>query len=590
VFGQTKTNWINQIQNKPFYDVREYSWYRTNGSGATGDLSSTGAQTITLTSSPIGVAGTNDDHYVRIYDGTGTAEAVLITGGTCTSGLTSSCTLTFTTANTHTGAWKVGTATAGIQEAVNVATLIGTQRAEVVIPPGTYTVYAPTTCYGAGLTIRGAGRFSTHITQSSRTANTFVFTDPVAVDNVAHRSIYNGIHDLTIQGYKVGSDRPTAGSAIEVTRQNSFDISGVLVATPYQGIAIYDSATTGIIDSIVTDFVNTGIWYNGDSHPGQSYDEHHIVRVQVAGISTGGSLYGVRLSQNGGFTFDGLTVYGAGDGLLVDPGAGKDVHWGFISNSNFDTGSGSGIKIFPDAGTIRSLSFSNSWTASNTGYGVYAVGLNSGTAEGLNFNGHRSFANGVDGMLFGTGMTDILVNGSKISGNGTVGGAGTGIGISFYSGIDKFSVTGSSIGPTDSFTLTQAYGVFVEAAGSDNFLISDNILLGNNASVVSAATGINRKIENNIVPLADTSITLASAASIDMPSKGETTILITGTTPISMIANPHYNADLTFIFTDPAPGGFSVVAPPTGNIAAAVTATQNVPVRCRYASTLFYCK
>src|SRR4051812_19003835 len=113
-------DWHKQVKNKSTTESYDYIWSRTNNAGASGDLSLTGAgRTITLTPCPKGVNGTDTAHYVYISGGTGTAEAVLITGGTCASA-SSSGTIIVTTANTHTGSWVVSTATAGIQEAVEL--------------------------------------------------------------------------------------------------------------------------------------------------------------------------------------------------------------------------------------------------------------------------------------------------------------------------------------------------------------------------------------------------------------------------------------------------------------------------------------
>jgi hypothetical protein len=48
----------------------------------TADLSTAGAKTVTLTTCPAGVTGTEQQYYVYV-SGTGTAEAVLAAGGTC---------------------------------------------------------------------------------------------------------------------------------------------------------------------------------------------------------------------------------------------------------------------------------------------------------------------------------------------------------------------------------------------------------------------------------------------------------------------------------------------------------------------------
>ncbi len=82
-----------------------------------GTLSAGSPATVTLTPCPLGVAGSDANHYYRISAGTGTAETVVGTGGSCTSGATSG-TLTFTPANNHGGAWTITSASGGIREAI----------------------------------------------------------------------------------------------------------------------------------------------------------------------------------------------------------------------------------------------------------------------------------------------------------------------------------------------------------------------------------------------------------------------------------------------------------------------------------------
>jgi hypothetical protein len=83
-----------------------------------------GANAIHLAPCPVGLAGTDTDHFVYLSAGTGTAEAVLITGGTCTSGAAAG-TIIFTAAYTHSGAWTVTSAGGGIPEAVQAVAANG---------------------------------------------------------------------------------------------------------------------------------------------------------------------------------------------------------------------------------------------------------------------------------------------------------------------------------------------------------------------------------------------------------------------------------------------------------------------------------
>jgi hypothetical protein len=73
--------------------------------------------TVTLPSVPPGINGTDVGHYVYLSGGTGTAEAVLLTGGTAVSGGTNQ-TIQFTPAYNHSGAWAISSATDGVQEAI----------------------------------------------------------------------------------------------------------------------------------------------------------------------------------------------------------------------------------------------------------------------------------------------------------------------------------------------------------------------------------------------------------------------------------------------------------------------------------------
>ena len=125
----------------------------------TGGVGATLTFSAAMGGCPVGVAGADANHSLYISGGVGTAEAVLITGGTCTSGAASG-TITFTPANTHSGTWNITSATGGIQEALSVA---GAAGATINLPLGTttmrsdLTVVTPSQLEGQG---RGAVTFS----------------------------------------------------------------------------------------------------------------------------------------------------------------------------------------------------------------------------------------------------------------------------------------------------------------------------------------------------------------------------------------------------------------------------------------------
>lgn len=117
-----------------------------------------GLNTVTLTPCPNGVNGTDAWHYLYI-SGTGTAEVVLISGGTCTSGAKSG-TLQFLAAYAHPPGYTIGSATSGIQEAIDSAILANTQAQAarpVVVNPGQHTLLARLSIRSSGMHISGYG-------------------------------------------------------------------------------------------------------------------------------------------------------------------------------------------------------------------------------------------------------------------------------------------------------------------------------------------------------------------------------------------------------------------------------------------------
>ena len=128
------------------YSARNYKFSAI----APGGILTVGSNIITLPGlCPAGLNGSDTNHYIRISAGTGTAEAVLITGGSCTAG-SSGRTLTFTCAYAHSGAWTITSASDGIQECIIDASahfnyapgtwirLTGSSGSESI-----YNVYAP---------------------------------------------------------------------------------------------------------------------------------------------------------------------------------------------------------------------------------------------------------------------------------------------------------------------------------------------------------------------------------------------------------------------------------------------------------------
>ncbi|HUK26423.1 MAG TPA: hypothetical protein VLV49_17725 [Terriglobales bacterium] len=135
----------------------DFNWSQT----PTDDLSTPGVKTVNLTACPPGVRGAEPQYYVYI-SGTGTAEAVLVTGGTC-NGNGQPGTLQFVTANGHAAGYAIGSASGGLQEALIAARItptnptVASEAGEVIVPPGEYRAYARVSIRSSNMTVDFSG-------------------------------------------------------------------------------------------------------------------------------------------------------------------------------------------------------------------------------------------------------------------------------------------------------------------------------------------------------------------------------------------------------------------------------------------------
>ncbi len=151
------------------YVVTSYSWQQSFPSGI-----SAGLNTVTL-NCPAGILAPASAYSPPFFPSTevwistvGTPEAVLVTATTCLPQGGANGTITFTAQHSHGLGYTIGSASAGIQEAVNAANFIPNllppqylQNGAVVIPPGEYVVNGRITILGTGQSVEGNGAILT---------------------------------------------------------------------------------------------------------------------------------------------------------------------------------------------------------------------------------------------------------------------------------------------------------------------------------------------------------------------------------------------------------------------------------------------
>jgi hypothetical protein len=472
-----------------------------------------GNNVITLSPVPLGVNGSDPNHYLYISGGTGTAEPVLITGGTAVSGATSG-TVIVNCANAHSGAWTIRSATAGIREAISA--LPGGSGA-VLIPSGTFTVYGPVIVSGSAVVLRGTGRQAT-------TLNTSYTAGPIITFGGSATQSNNQLIGLSINGAGTGSNY-----AVLIDSQNSFSMEDVAIGLVGGGIRVIGTTSFRIL----IDNVNVS-YCTGNAISIENGADHLISRVMINGNSASTST-GISIVQSGGTWIWDCDVIACNTGLLMGPGSGAIVSWIWVTDSAFDTCITTGIFISPAAGgTVKGVNLVNCWTASSSGSGgggvngTGAVIGSTGTVDGIRLIGHRFVANNTNGMIL-FGGTHLLVDSAVFAGNGN--------GLQVGAGVSNWTVRNSQIGASDGFGNTQNYGIAITSGASDNFAIENNSFFANITGAISnGATGTHNIIRNNqgYNPVGQTAITVGPSPFTYTAGPSPENIYITGGTVSSI--------------------------------------------------------
>ncbi len=225
-FGQV--DYPLQVKRPPALDTRTYQFTRTNGAGASGDLSATGSKTVTLTPCPAGITSASVPlSAVLVSGGTGTQEAPTLTAFSSGSG---NCAISFTIANTHTGAWSIQSASSGIRECFITAGSGGA----CVTPAGTWNFYSPI--------------YDDLLVSWSGTGNTSVIQQMFAGDGIIiGPTVYAGnfitIHDLkAVYGFAGGAPNfATSGALWTFRNLADGEVHDIESFLGFEGIKFFNS-------------------------------------------------------------------------------------------------------------------------------------------------------------------------------------------------------------------------------------------------------------------------------------------------------------------------------------------------------------
>jgi hypothetical protein len=392
---------------------------------------------------------------------------------------------------------KSGGVSSGPAFAAAVAALIASPRGGTLfIPSGVYLVPTGTMDFSASgnpVDIRGAGRGSTVIIATTTTGDYIKFS--ATADGCS-------VRDLTLW-----SNSPqTAGAGIHTNGVDDLMIDNCSFNNLWQDIFVDNSSIKVSITHTAHFQTNGSATSVGiqvtNGAAGDTYIGPDVVMSNTGATRRAAS---VAITQSGHFEINQTNLTGSAQGLLINPGAGQIVAFGFINESLFDscTVNGATISAPTSTSTVKSLCFTDAWFAGTItgtgGAGLVTSGVAGGIIDGLNFSQCRWLNNQTHGFQHGYG-TDIWLIDAIVRGNSQAG-ANANDGINIAANLGTFTVVGGKIGGTDAAGTggNQRWGINILAGTGTDWTITDCDLIGNQSGGISDnSTGTRKQITGNV--------------------------------------------------------------------------------------------
>jgi hypothetical protein len=306
-----------------------------NGVSVSGGNLVVGANALTFATVPKGVNGTDVDHYLWIAGGTGTPEAVKITGGSGSAGQANGQ-IIVNCAFAHSGAWTIESASNGLAEACSFVG--GKGGGNIQVPAGTHEMRA-TVRVQSYTSIRGVGCYNTMLHRTANYGNTFVmgFSNG-GVNNVVVEDVFF-FQEI---GFVTGApptvaNKPTSGAHCQVNGGNTISFRRCRFQDLVIGINI-----VGCAQVMVDDCIFQGLW-----SPAYPSGQVTIADIQISndatlGISTYIKIRGCALI--GGYRGPANEVWGSRFRVLVNGVEDLEILGGAVAASAVNN-----IQLLPTA-------------------------------------------------------------------------------------------------------------------------------------------------------------------------------------------------------------------------------------------------
>jgi adhesin HecA-like repeat protein len=374
--------------------------------------------------------------------------------------------------------------TVAIQSAVNAAISAG--GGIVYLPEGKFKA-SNLTVTGPGVYLVGAGVGATSIVTTATTGDVVAFGNTSAVFSPC-----GGMRDLSI----TSSVTRTAGAALTVDGCQDGWFNNLWI-NPTGGDGIHLAPTNHLAAILFFNRINITVHGAFKGILIQGGNDRYFTDLWVTGDLTAGST-AIEMQNSLGDWFTNVEAVSSDYGVLIDPGNGQSATWGNWTNLLADTNNINGIRIVQTGtGFVWLQTFIAPWTSSNGFTSASGRGIYIGTGSALDFTAARVVNNGGHGIEI-AGGTGISISGAKIVSNSQQS-HGSFDGINVNSSASGFRVEGSLLASGGIGGTVQRYGVNI-AAGSDNYLITDNDITGNGTGAINNVPGLSstRRVYGNL--------------------------------------------------------------------------------------------
>ena len=299
------------------------------------DLSIPGSNTLTLGACSLGVRGDEPFYFFNIFDGN-QSEVVRVEGGNC-RGDGNPGTLQFTTRQIHRVGFKVGSATAGIQELIIASRFTPKnpngveQGGKVVAPVGEFEALAPISIRSSGMTVDFSGAIiDCHMQQAcifvGDPSNSTLFSNITLINPRGRPTVDGGqapFIEVNAQGTRifnvstrVHSANGTFGTLLQIDDDQAFLLDGLTTHLGGSGVRCDASVCNPVIyaPGPFNKFsavgwlknLNISLGCNGNGIDWQSGNTLRISDSVVQGYSQYGVRAGTRRGGYGGFALENV--------------------------------------------------------------------------------------------------------------------------------------------------------------------------------------------------------------------------------------------------------------------------------------------